>query len=112
MATSRYFWYQTVHGQPVPWTPNVRLDSCRDLDVQGAFTNPAARAQTHQVVEDPGSGPDFLQLSLLDRYSAIVVHTDLEQRAELPSSYVTTLTKVLGPPEVMGDLRVWRGRAP
>jgi hypothetical protein len=112
MATSRYFWYQTVHGQPVPWTPNVRLDSCRDLDVQGAFTNPTARAQTHQVVEDPGSGPDFLQLSLLDRYSAIVVHTDLEQRAELPSSYVTTLTEVLGPPEVMGDLRVWRGRTP
>ena len=76
MATSRYFWYQTAHGQPVPWTPNVRLDSCRDLDVQGAFTNPKARAHSQQVVEDPGSGPDFLQAQLLQRYAAIVVHTD------------------------------------
>jgi hypothetical protein len=109
MATSRYFWYQTAHGRPVPWTPNVRLDSCRDLDVQGAFTNPRARAHSHQVVEDPGSGPDFLQKSLLSRYSAIVVHTQLAERADLPSSYVQTLTTVLGPPEAVGDLRIWRG---
>jgi len=93
----------------VPWTPNVRLDSCRDLDVQGAFTNPTARAKTHQVVEDPGSGPDFLQLSLLQRYSAIVVHTDLAARADLPSSYAETLTKVLGPPETSGERLIWRG---
>ena len=109
MATSRYFWFQTAHGKPVPWTPNVRLDSCRDLDVQGAFTNPRARAQTHQVVEDPASGPDFLQKSLLQRYSAIVLHTDLVERADLPSSYAKTLTKVLGPPQTEGDLLIWYG---
>ncbi len=109
MATSRYFWYQTAHGQPIPWSPNIRLDSCRDLDVQGAFTNPRVRAESHQVIEDPGSGPDFLQAQLAQRYSAIVVHTDLEARAELPSSYGATLTKVLGEPEAVGDLLIWRG---
>ena len=109
MATSQYFWFQTSHGRPVPWSPNVRLDSCRDLDVQGAFTHPQTRAHSHQVVEDPASGPDFLQIQLLKRYAAIVVHTDLEARAKLPSSYGETLTKVLGPPEAVGDLLIWRG---
>jgi hypothetical protein len=110
MATSRYFWYQTVHGQPIPWTPNVRLDSCRDLDVQGAFTDPQARAHSQQVLEHPAQGPDFLQKHLLQRYSAIVVHTELEERADLKSSYVQTLSSVLGPPEVSGDLRIWRAQ--
>ena len=74
MATSRYFWYQTSHMQPIPYTPNVRMDSCRDLDVQSAFTDPALRRDAHTVVEHPARGPDLYQRSLAKRYGAIVAH--------------------------------------
>jgi len=107
MATSRYFWYQTHHGQPIPYSPNVRLDSCRDLDVQSSFTDPITRQSKQQVIEHPGRGPDLYQKSLADRYSAIVLHTDLEERANLPSAYLPVLTSVFGPPTIDGPIKVW-----
>ncbi len=108
MATSRYFWFQTAHERPIPYTPNVRLDSCRDLDVPASFSNPGVRATTHAVIEDPAKGPDRLQIRLADRYSAIVLHTDLEQRAGLPSEYEPVLRAVFGEPTSIGSLRIWR----
>lgn len=107
MATSRYFWYQTSHMQPIPYTPNVRMDSCRDLDVQSAFTDPALRRDAHTVVEHPARGPDLYQRSLAKRYGAIVLHTALEDRAELASEYAPVLTREFGPPKIDGELMVW-----
>ena len=75
MATSRYFWYQTAHGQPIPYSPNVRLDSCRDLEVQSAFTDPHLRESKHQVLEHPAKGPDLYQKALARRYKAISTKT-------------------------------------
>ncbi len=107
MATSRYFWYQTVHKQPIPYSPNVRLDSCRDLDVQSSFTDPTTRESEHKIIEHPGRGPDLYQKSLAQRYSAIVLHEELEERANLPSAYLPVLTAVFGPPTVDGPVKVW-----
>lgn len=107
MATSRYFWYQTVHGQPIPYTPNVRMDSCRDLDVQSAFTDPQLRRTAHTVVEHPARGPDLYQKALAKRYGAIVLHADLERRADLESAYLPVLTREFGPPAVDGPVMVW-----
>ena len=107
MATSRYFWYQTEHGQPIPYSPNVRLDSCRDLEVQSAFTDPYLREGEHKVVEHPAKGPDLYQKALAKRYKAIVLHKDLEHRANLKSAYSPVLQSVFGPPDVDGDVSVW-----
>ena len=107
MATSRYFWYQTAHGQGIPYSPNARLDSCRDLEVQSAFTDPIARESEHKVIEHPSRGPDLYQKALAKRYSAIILHTDLEERANLPSAYTPVLTREFGPPVVAGPLKIW-----
>jgi hypothetical protein len=110
MATSRYFWYQTAHQRPIPYTPNARLDSCRDLDVPASFSNPHVRSSTHAVVEDPASGPDRLQVRLARRYAAIVLHTDLQARADLPSEYGPVLRSLFGEPDTVDDLLIWRFR--
>lgn len=107
MATSRYFWNQTAHGRGIPYSPNVRLDSARDLEVQSAFTDPHLRQSEHRVVEDPAKGPDLYQKALAKRYAAIVLHKDLEARAQLKSDYTPVLTAVFGPPTIDGDIQVW-----
>jgi len=112
MATSRYFWYQTSHEQPIPYSPNVRLDSCRDLDVQSAFTDPHLRESEHQVLEHPARGPDLYQKALARRYKAIVLHKGLEERAALKSAYAPVLEKVFGPPDIDGDIAVWKLEEP
>jgi len=107
MATSRYFWNQTAHGRGIPYSPNVRLDSARDLEVQSAFTDPIIRESEHRVVEDPGKGPDLYQKALGRRYAAIVLHSDLEARANLRSAYEPVLRSVFGPPTIDGPIQVW-----
>ncbi|MAY82309.1 MAG: hypothetical protein CL930_16205 [Deltaproteobacteria bacterium] len=107
MATSQYFWFQTRHGRPIPYSPNARLDSCRDLDVQSAFTDPYVRQSEHRVVEHPAKGPDLYQKHLSTKYAAIVLHTNLEARAGLPSDYEPVLTTVFGPPQIDGERKVW-----
>jgi hypothetical protein len=107
MATSRYFWNQTAHGRGIPYSPNVRLDSARDLEVQSAFTDPHLRQSEQRVVEDPAKGPDLYQKALAKRYAAIVLHKDLEARAQLKSDYTPVLTAVFGPPTIDGDIQVW-----
>ena len=111
MATSRYFWYQTAHEHPIPYSPNVRLDSCRDLDVQSAFTDPYLRESKHQVLEHPAKGPDLYQKALSRRYKAIVLHKDLEERAKLKSAYQPVLESVFGPPDIDGDIAIWMLKA-
>jgi hypothetical protein len=107
MATSRYFWYQTQHGRPIPYSPNARLGSCRDLELQSAFTDPIIRQAEHRVVEHPAAGPDLYQQALAKRYGTIVLHRDLEDRARLPSAYGPILRREFGPPTIDGDLEIW-----
>lgn len=72
MLTSRYFWFQTLHGQPIPWTPDVRRGSVRDMAVfQAAGPDP--------VEERPQTPPQ----GALDHYALIVLHPELDpEKAE------------------------------
>ena len=59
------------------------------------------------MVEDPGKGPDLYQKALARRYAAIVLHGDLEARAQLRSAYEPVLRSVFGPPTIDGPIQVW-----
>ena len=83
MATSRY-WNQTAHRRGIPYSPNVRLDSARDLEVQSAFTDPYLRESEHRVVNTRPRAR--ILKSTAKRYSAIVL-TRSQERANLKSAY-------------------------
>ncbi len=95
-------------GRLVEMGVDARAAEPRDLDVPASFSNPHVRASTNAVIEDPAKGPDRPQFRLADRYSSIVLHTDLEQRADLPSAYEPVLRAVFGEPTSVGSLRIWR----
>ncbi len=99
MATSRYFWYQTVHRKPVPWFPDV---------------HEAHNGDRHSVrlFEHTPSGPaaalsDPAILRLRERYGWIVVHDDLEGRTRYPGELTPLLTTAFGPPASADGLHVW-----
>lgn len=108
MATSRYFWNQTAHGRPVPWTPDARLGSARDPETLHGLVLPMDPRRPGP--ERPRT-PDARTVSRLrEVYGLVVVHTDLERAAGLETSYVDALTPALGPPERDGDRAIWRLR--
>lgn len=104
METSRYFWYQTVHGRPIPYTPDVRLGSARDRLTFDAFHDPR-RGGSGEVPRAPSGA---VRDHIAQTYSLIVVHGELEARAGLSTSYVDALTQAFGPPERVGDDAIWR----
>lgn len=108
METSRYFWMQTRHGRPIPWTPDARLGSARDPETFHGIvqsSNPAAPGP-----ETPRQ-PDVRTVQhIRETYGLIVVHTDLEERAGMTTSYVDALTPALGPPTWDGPRALWRLR--
>jgi hypothetical protein len=67
MKTSQYFWFQTVHERPIPWTPDVRRGSVRDPDVFWA-------AGSNTLGENPVTPP----AGALDHYALIVIHPEME----------------------------------
>ena len=92
MKTSRYFWYQTAHGRPIPYTPDVRLGSARDADAFQALTRPS-RGGAGEVPQAPnGRGLAHLQAT----YAAVVVHPELEVEAALSPTYSAVLAQGLG----------------
>jgi len=107
METSRYFWFQTVHGRPIPYTTDVRMGSARDPETFAAFRAAPRGGQTF-AGEDPRT-PDRQTLQhIRQTYGLVVVHTDLERRAGLAGAYRAALEPVLGPPEERGELLIWR----
>ena len=104
MATSRYFWFQTVHHHPVPWWPNVRTDENGDVATMKAFLPPRASV---------GVRPRFEALSveriahLRASYGWIVVHTDLDTLTQGAGESSRILTEAFGEPAVEGAERVW-----
>jgi len=98
METSRYFWYQTAHGRPIPYTPDVRLGSARDPLLQRLG-----------VERPPMPGPRLnLGKALSQRYGLVVVHRELARRAGVSGRYRELLEPELGPPEEYPDAWVWR----
>jgi len=101
MATSRYFWFQTTHGRPIPYTPDVRMGSARDdaLRDLGVEQGPGPKGGARPVGE-----------ALRSRYSLVVVHKELERLAGIEGEYVRRLEPELGPAEELEGAWIWRLR--
>lgn len=95
MSTSRYLVFQTVHGQPIPYGPNVRADAFR------MFGNPGLAGLVL------GNGTAFRQARVEDlrRGDAgfIALHRDLGETAEMES----WLRDKLGEPNEHGPVLFW-----
>ncbi len=101
MATSVYFWYQTVHQHPVPWWPNVRAEGNGDAPTVRLFL-PSPNG--------PRRVPELSEAALVglrERYGWIIVHPALDRRAQLPGESTRVLTTALGPPEDVDGVRLW-----
>jgi len=107
METSRYFWYQTAHGRPIPYTPDVRMGSARDPLVFRAFARPS-RNPLEPVAEVPTVPPPDVLAHLRETYGLVVVHTELQSRAGLNPTYESVLAGPLGEPEQGEGVVVFR----
>lgn len=106
MLTSRYFWHQTAHTRPIPYTPDVRLGSTRDLDTFQAFMK--REGSTRGMEEEPSTPDEPTVRHMRQTYAAIVLHPDFEAQAGLEPGYADALTPALGEPERVDGLLVWR----
>ena len=104
MQTSRWFWYQTVHDRPVPWTPDVRLGSARDAALLRILGDPRGRGP---ATEAPHPLDAAAVAHLRRHYGLIVLHTDVAP-APLAQAYSDALTHAFGPPQADGPRRIWR----
>lgn len=110
MATSRYLYWQTSHGHPIPYAPDARASTASLID-DPFFRALAARCSRRAdeaerlslAGAEPGApGPERLR----DRkYRWIVLHPSLDPQAgEALRSY---LQATLGPGEPVGDALRW-----
>ncbi|MFT5682129.1 MAG: hypothetical protein ACI8RZ_003047 [Myxococcota bacterium] len=106
MLTSRYFWHQTAHTPPNPYTPDVRLGSTRDLDTFQAFMK--REGLTRGMEEEPSTPDEPTVRHMRQTYAAVVLHPDFEALAGLDPGYAAALTPALGEPEEIDGLLVWR----
>jgi hypothetical protein len=95
MKTSRYFWNQTKHQRPVPYTPDARLGSTRDLTTFRSFIGPDG------IHEDPKQPDSPTALHMRQIYGLIAVHPELD--LELATSYRLAFTPVFGEPKEASD---------
>ncbi len=101
MATSVYFWYQTVHRHPVPWWPNVRAEGNGDApSVRLFLPSPSGPRRVPELSVTAMSG-------LRARYGWVIVHPELDARAQLPGESTRVLTAAFGPPELVDGVRLW-----
>ena len=107
METSAYFWYQTVHQRPIPYTTDVRLGSTRDPTTFTAFRAPPSPGQTF-AKEGPTAISGQVAAHVREHYGLVVLHTELAERAGLSGAYEQALTPHLGEPEVGEGVLVWR----
>jgi hypothetical protein len=111
MLTSRYFWFQTVHGQPIPYTPDVRLGSASDPETFRSFQDPKLASRRGAAVERPPQLSAQVADHIRATYGIIVVHTDLERQAGLEGEYAKAFQSAFGAPDIIDGLQVWRLRA-
>ena len=105
MITSRYFWYQTSHGHPIPYVPDVRAGGIRDFKARRALM----RADVNRASEVPQVPTGDPLEHLVASYAGLVVHGPLEEQAGLEGAYTEALGTAFGEPSVeTGGVRVWR----
>jgi len=105
MDTSYYFWLQTAHGRPIPYTPDVRLGSAKDEKTFQSFMKDTLNGEG--VTETPGALNESTTLHMRDVYSVVVLHQELEERAGITPSYETVFTPEFGEPEAHDGVLVW-----
>ncbi len=104
MATSVYFWYQTVHGHPVPWWPNVRAEGNGDGPTVRLFV---------PTLPGPGGRPRVPELDaaavvrLQDRYGWVVVHPAFDRQTAGAGESTRVLTAAFGAPTEEDGVRWW-----
>ena len=97
MATSRYFWYQTVHHKPVPYKPDARGHDTGD---------PVTFARLpSRFVPAPAPFDEASLTALRATYGWVVVHPGLGPDADAQAA---VFEAALGPPEARDGLLVWR----
>jgi hypothetical protein len=100
MSTSRYLFFQTIHGQPIPFGPNVRKDGFRLYGSRGAvalvFERPEDVAEVTRA--------DFVGGDL----GFVVLHPDLGD----VSAAEALLRRVVGEPREIGPALLWDLRGP
>jgi hypothetical protein len=106
MATSRYFWFQAVHGRAMPWFPDAHAAHNGDIESMRLFERTPA-----------GGPPPALRPASVERlrrnYGWILIHTEFSDRVGTTAELSSTLEAALGPPthqEGAGptELRIWR----
>ncbi|MFZ5477190.1 MAG: hypothetical protein ACOZNI_10485, partial [Myxococcota bacterium] len=107
MATSRYFWFQTVHRRPVPYKPDARAGSTGDPETfralpggPGNLSGPAR----------PLSAEGVARVRAV--YGWVVLHEDLAARTAGGDALRDVLQRAFGAGTVEGTLRWWRMAPP
>ena len=95
MKTSQYFWNQTKHQRPIPYTPDARLGSTRDLNTFRSFIG------ADGIHEDPKQPNAATSLHMRKVYGLIVVHPEIGCRAG--DKLLCIFTPVFGEPSVAAD---------
>lgn len=98
METSRYFWYQSLHKKPIPYTPDARLGSTRDLQTFKNFMGDGMR-------EEPRALDELSIVHMRGIYQQIVVHTDLDETKS--AAYAEVFTEAFGDPLTKDGLLYW-----
>ena len=98
METSRYFWYQSLHGKPIPYTPDARLGSTRDLQTFKNF-------MTDGMKELPQQLDDTSIIHMRRTYQRIVVHPELDKDKAV--GYRAIFTEAFGEPVEIDELLYW-----
>ena len=106
MLTSRYFWSQTKHHQPIPFTPDVRMGSTRDSRLVRALAGDPRQGGVMKDNPSPLSA-DAIQ-HIRGRYSLIVLNLELEREAGIEGRYAPVLTTAFGAPLRDGERLLWR----
>ena len=99
MATSRYFWYQTTHGHPLPYKPDARASDNGDPTTFAHF--PSRFNRTPRPLDDAGVA------HLEATYGWVIVHPDLERRAGAVGAFRAVLEPAFGAPVEREGMLVW-----
>jgi hypothetical protein len=98
METSRYFWYQSMHKKPIPYTPDARLGSTRDLQTFKNFMGDGMREEPHPL-------DDLSIVHMREIYQKIVVHPDLDETKS--EAYMAIFVEAFGEPVTEDGLLYW-----
>ncbi len=107
MRTSRYLWYQTVHGRPVPWSPDVRAGTTADPMSIMALPHPQGHVGTRRRMDVRRLSSTVVE-HLHRQYGWILFHEDLDALVANPGASRKVLEAALGPPADHDGILLWR----